>query len=189
LAALLEGVPLEELRHPGRFLQPLPSPAGHPIAAYQELVGAGDAAMGAELRGMFLLVGEASDDERFDTPTGERLGVEIHADAVQALRTGSYLRRVPPELTLGVILVLCYLVAALVAAGAPAGKLVKVALGGSAVLVAGSALATWAARLWVDVIYGLVAVWLLLMLLLALRRLPGFAGVSRDGAGRGGASP
>lgn len=155
------------------FFQPRPPPRDHPRLAYHELEEMGSATLGSELGGVFLLVGEDSPAERFETPRGERLGVQIHADAVRSLRTGTFFRRVPPWLAFGLIFVLCYAVTALAAAGAPAGRLVKLALAASLVVLAGAALAAWAADVWVDAVYALVAVWLLLALLLPLRRLTG----------------
>lgn len=172
VAAVLEGVPVGKLDVPDNgYLQPVPPRMEHPILEYDQMEGMDPAELQAEVRGLFLLVGEDSEAESFHVPGGQRLGVLIHADAVDALRTGTDLRQSPSWLTLGLILLMCYLVTALAATGAPAAKLVRPGLWASLILVGGSALAVWAVRLWVDVVYGLVALWLLVTLLIILRRL------------------
>lgn len=171
VAALLAGPESEAMKLPhDGYLQPLPPAEGHPRLAYEELEALGDAEARVEFRGSFLLVGEDSDAEQFATPLGERLGVEIHADALHSLRQGAGFRRFPPWLTFGVILVFCYLETTLAASGAPAGKLLRVALLSSIALGVAAAVAAWE-RLWIDVVYGLVALWLLVPVLLVLRRL------------------
>jgi CHASE2 domain-containing sensor protein len=174
VAALLQGVAAEKLDQPyDGYLQPLPPRREHPILTYRRMEVMRSEELNSMLRGLFILVGEDSPSENFATPSGPRLGVLIHADAIDSLRAGAFFRRSPAWLTFGVIFALCYVVTALAASGAAARTLLRTGLAASVGLVAASAAAAWAARLWVDVVYALVALWLLLALLLVQRGLRG----------------
>src|SRR5262249_25796599 len=116
------------------------------------------------------LVGERSPEETFHTPFGDRPGVEVHAAAIASLLDGVWIERPPWWSGLLIIVVACYLIAVLVEDGLSVRTLVLIALGISVFLVGGSALAMRLWQVWLDVIYPLVAIWLLLGLLLMLRK-------------------
>lgn len=124
----------------------------------------------ALMKDRFVLVGEASERDTLLTPYGARAGLALHADAVHSLRAGHLVRRTPWWASFGVIVVACYLLAALARRGVPALKMLAVtaAIGVTVVAMAALAMALWST--WVDVAYPLVAVGLLLPLLLMFRR-------------------
>jgi CHASE2 domain-containing sensor protein len=119
----------------------------------------------------FLLVGEDSERERFETPFGRKLGVTIHAETVHSIRNGHYIRRAPWWLGFLTILVSCYLLTVYTAKGAEVRKLVLYCVLISALVIGGSIAAILTGPEWLDVVYPLTALWLLLALLLLFRRL------------------
>ncbi len=149
-----------------QFLFPQP---GFTLLDYERLASLRPEELDA-LKGRFLLVGERSQAEIFHTPFGDRLGVEVHAAAIASLLAGHWIMRPPWWSGFLIIVVACYVIAALAADGASRGKLLAVALGISAFLVAAAALAMRLWYVWLDVVYPLVAVWLLLGLLVLLKR-------------------
>ena len=130
----------------------------------------GDALQRERLRDRFILVGELSDNDRFVTPFGELPGVVIHAYAAHALRSGHYLERPPYWSGFALVFGLCFLIVVLAAEGVSARRLLVVAVAASLLVVAGAAMAITVWRVWLAVIYPLVAMWLLLLLLWGLRR-------------------
>jgi CHASE2 domain-containing sensor protein len=122
------------------------------------------------IRGRFLLVGEDSPQETFHTPFGDRLGVQIHAAAIANLVSGRWIKRTNWTSSLFFILGTCYLMTALVAQGVPARRLVLIVAGMSAFLFICAALGMRIWLIWLDVVYPTVAVWLLLAILVSLRR-------------------
>lgn len=126
-----------------------------------------------ELRGLldgyFIVVGERSKAERFRTPYGERLGVEVHAAAIASLLTDTTIERPPWWTSLLLILVSCYLIVVLAVDGMPTRRLAVVAAAISVFVFAAAAAAMALWNVWLDVIYAVAAVWLLLGLLPPLR--------------------
>lgn len=169
-AQLSRDRPQEQAIKPeARMMQFLFPDPGFPVLEYETLASLPSGELDV-LKGRFLLVGERSRPETFHTPFGDRLGVEVHAAAVGALLAGHWITQPPWWSGLLILVVACYLVAALAADGASARKLVAVALGISAFVVAAAALAMRLWYVWLDVVYPLAAVWPLLGLLLLLRR-------------------
>jgi CHASE2 domain-containing sensor protein len=123
----------------------------------------------AKVRDRFLLVGRDTPADRYATPFGLRAGVLLHANTVQALRDGRWIRRLPWDWDIPAIFISCYLITALFAFDRPARSLLIVAgaLSATTVLLAAAAMRIW--LVWLDVSYPLVALWLLLALLLLLR--------------------
>jgi CHASE2 domain-containing sensor protein len=149
-----------------RFVEPrTPIPA----VSYKSLLS--DRSEQRRLTDRFVLVGEDSAEEWFETPFGRKLGVTIHAEAVHSLRHGHFIQRSPWWLGFLTILVTCYLLTVYAANGAPVRKLVIYCALVSALVVGGSAIAILAGPEWFDVVYPLTAIWLLLCLLLLFRRL------------------
>ncbi len=118
----------------------------------------------------FLLVGAFTPKDSVTTPFGRVPGLLVHASAIQSLRTGRFLTHSPWWLSLGVVGTACYVL--LLLALSPASTLKLVAGGG--LLTAGiGALSVATFRLsliWVDILYPAAAIWLLLVLLVPLRR-------------------
>jgi hypothetical protein len=124
-----------------------------------------------ELTGRFLFVGEDSPQETFSTPFGDRLGVQIHATAAANLISNHWIQRTQWWSSMLLIFAACYLIIALVVEGFSPRSLVLTASGVSVFLLLTAALAMRLSLFWLDVVYPLVAVWLLLALLLYRRRL------------------
>jgi hypothetical protein len=116
----------------------------------------------------FVIVGEDSDRERFPTPFGPKLGVAVHADAAESLLRNTYLRKNPWWFAVALILLACYPVM-LAAEGKPMRAVFRTAALASAAVIALSAAAAYALAAWVDVVYPLLAVWMLVPLLRAFR--------------------
>jgi CHASE2 domain-containing sensor protein len=123
------------------------------------------------LHDRLVMLGEESDRDAFDTPSGRKPGAVVHADATHSLLHSHYIQDVPWWVSLAFVLISCYLLAASCAAGVSATKLAMAAavatLGFVAVAVAGILTGPY----WFDVAYPTAAVWLLLPLLLGLRRV------------------
>ena len=149
-----------------RFVEPA-SPL--PAVTYDQLFD--DRSEQRRLTDRFVIVGEDSPVEWFETPFGRKLGVTIHAEAIHSLRNGHFIRRTPWWLGFLTILVTCYLLTVFAANGAPVRKLMIYCVLVSALVFAGSAIAIVAGPEWFDVVYPLTAIWLLLCLLLIFRRL------------------
>ena len=118
----------------------------------------------------FILVGEESDADSFDTPFGRKPGVVIHADVVHSLRNSHFIQRHSWWLAVSFILVFCYWLAALCAEGASAAKLAIVCGAATACFIVVAIASILTGPYWFDVVYPIAAVWLLLPLLLGLRR-------------------
>ena len=122
------------------------------------------------MRHRFVLVGERSDAETFRTPFGMKLGVQIHAAAVNSLLTRAWIERPPWWWGLLLIVIACYTIVVLAEEGMSAGRLALLASAISLFLIAAGAMAMRLWLVWLDVSYALVAIWLLLGLVLALRK-------------------
>lgn len=144
-------------------------------AAIQKLIGDHPGAFADK----FLLVGEQSKSDRFATPRatsddkeeGGTPGTLIHAYGVAALLAPRYFQRPPAWFAAFVVIAACGVLALFASQKTTPKRLLSVA---ALVSVAVISLAAAAARfqmVWLDVIYALVALWLLLPLLLAYRRL------------------
>jgi len=148
----------------------LPGNTADQILTFDELWAMDPAARKQRLYGNFILVGEDSPSETFATPFGDRLGVVLHAATIHSLLNGSIVQRTPWWSGLLIILLACYAITAMASAGASKLRLLKVAAGISIFLFAAAAMAMWLWHTWLDVVYAQTAVWLLLVLLLTLRR-------------------
>lgn len=123
------------------------------------------------LNDRFVLVGEASDADSFDTPFGHKPGVIVHADAIHSLAHSHYIRKGPWWLRFFPMLAFCYGLAVWSAHDGPAGRLALVCLAATACFCVTAVVGIVAGPLWFDAFYPAAAVWLLLPLLLSLRRL------------------
>ncbi len=122
------------------------------------------------LRNRFVLAGEESDLDSFETPFGRKPGVVIHADAVHSLRSSHFIQSHSWWLGLSFILVFCYWLAAWCASGASTTKLGALCGAATTCFIAVAVASILAGPYWFDVVYPIAAVWLLLPLLLGLRR-------------------
>jgi CHASE2 domain-containing sensor protein len=122
------------------------------------------------LRNRFVLVGEESDSDSFETPFGRKSGVVIHADVVHSLRNSHFIQRHSWWLQASFILVFCYWLATASAGGASVSKLAALCGLATACFVAVAIASILIGPYWFDIVYPVAAVWLLLPLLLGLRR-------------------
>jgi hypothetical protein len=122
------------------------------------------------LQDRFLLVGEGSGTDVFNTPFGRLPGTVVHAYAVDSLLASHYITRPPAWLSAFVVFASCYILTLLAALKMPARWLVIAAAGITTAVIAVAAAAMYFSAVWLDVIYAVVATWLLLPLLLGLRR-------------------
>lgn len=123
------------------------------------------------LKDRLVLMGEESDLDSFNTPFGKKPGAVVHADAVHSLTHSHYFRDVPWWVSFLLIFASCYGFAAWCAGGAPARMLVIASALASGSFAAMAAVAAVTGPYWFDAFYPSAAIWLLLPLLLGLRRL------------------
>lgn len=122
------------------------------------------------VRDQVVLVGEKSDKDTFSTPFGEESGVVIQAYAVHSLLQNHFIKRTTFWPNYLMIFVFCYLITVRVKQGDSVRKLILMNSLISCVIFAISALAIYISLVWIDIIYSLLALWLLLPLLLVLRK-------------------
>jgi CHASE2 domain-containing sensor protein len=148
-----------------RFIEPKDS---IPQVSYDEF--AEDQTKCELMRDSWVLVGEKSDAEKFTTPFGRIPGVFIHAYAIHSLRHGHFLQRTPWWSGLFVILISCYVIFLLKSQNVRtiwiicAAALLSFLIIGASVFV----LVVW--LFWLDLIYALVAIWLLVIMLITLKK-------------------
>jgi CHASE2 domain len=131
------------------------------------------------LRDRFLLVGEGSGSDVFNTPFGRLPGTLVHAYAVDSLLTAHYIRRPPAWMSAFAVFASCYILILLAAQGLAARVLVIATAGLTATIMVIAAAAMFFSAVWLDVIYTVVALWLLLPLLLGIRKRLHVAQASR----------
>ncbi len=122
------------------------------------------------LRDRLIIVGERSKRDTFVTPFGDLPGVFLHAHAAQSLQSGQFIQRQSDWSSFVLVFGACLLISVLAAQGVSAGRLTAVTAGVSIAVVAAAAAAMAIWRVWLAVVYPLAAAWLLLALLLGLRR-------------------
>jgi CHASE2 domain-containing sensor protein len=154
-----------ELKPPPSDLLRFIEPKGLiPQVSYREL--ADDPAKCKLMRDCWVLVGENLSSDTFLTPFGQIPGVLIHAYAIHSLRHGHFLTRTPWWSGLLMTLLSCYVIFSLVAQRASRVRIIGTALLLSALIVAASIVALVIWLIWLDVIYVLVAIWLLVSVLI-----------------------
>jgi hypothetical protein len=122
-----------------------------------------------QLRNYFLIVGERSPLDTFETPFGLLSGALVHAYAAHSLLSGTYISRPPALWSAFIVFASCYVLTLLASRGVPALRLALGAVVLSAVTVALAAAAIYLWGIWLDVIYAVVATWILVPVLLGLR--------------------
>jgi hypothetical protein len=137
------------------------------------------------LSGRFLLVGDLSKKDTFKTPLNAATpGTMIHAYAVNALLAQHYINRPPAWFSAFVVIAACCILAVFESQNAKPQTLLIVAAGLSLAVLALSAAAMAVFLVWVDIIYALVAIWLLVPLLIVYQHIePKFGAVENAEAG------
>jgi CHASE2 domain-containing sensor protein len=123
------------------------------------------------LHDRFVLVAEDSVKDSFDTPSGRTPGGIIHANAAHSLLRGHYIRDGPRWVGFVSMLAFCFGLAVWCANGVPVARLVLVCIVATACFWAIAIAGILTGPQWFDAVYPTAAVWLLLPLLLALRRV------------------
>lgn len=164
--------PAAPLVLPGDGLVRFVAPAeGQPRVVSLEAIQSGseDANL---LRGRFVLAGERERDS-FDTPFGRQPGVVIHGWVAHSLLERHFIERHSWWLGSAIILVCCGALTVRAAHGASVRELVLGCVAATAFVLALAVVSLFAGPYWFDVIYPLAAVWVLLPLLVGVRRLAG----------------
>jgi len=122
------------------------------------------------LANQYLLVGERSARDQFRTPGNQKTpGALLHAYAVDALLSGVWFTRPPAWVSGFMMIAVCGLLSLFALLKSRLWLLGAAAIESIAV-VAIAAIAAKSSLIWLDVVYALVALWLLLPLLIIYRR-------------------
>jgi CHASE2 domain-containing sensor protein len=121
------------------------------------------------LNDKFVFVGQRSTLDTHRTPFDEHTGTWVQAAAVNALLSGAYMTRASDFASALLVFVACY---AIVLVAMASGSLRSLSIAAAIVSLSVLLLAAAAAyrHIWLDAIYAIVACWLLVPLVLVLRR-------------------
>lgn len=122
------------------------------------------------LSGVILVVGDQSKGDEFHTPFGDVPGAKLHAFAIYDLLNGYSLTRPPQWLYALFIIAICTLGTAFASGGASLPRMLLGAAGMTAFILLLSASVMYFLSIWLDAIYPITAIWLLIPLTLLLRR-------------------
>lgn len=123
------------------------------------------------LRDQFVLVGEGKGSaDTVPTPFGTMAGVAVHALAVQALMNERVATDAPWWASLAFLLVSCYIVTLIVSRRESVAQVMLVTAGVSVAMALAAAAAARFWLVWVDVSYAVIGTWLLMALMLTIRR-------------------
>lgn len=147
-----------------RFIAPVNDPFTARLGDLQK-----DSSLRGLLRNRFVMAGEESEQDSFDTVFGRKPGIMIHAYVAHSLRNGHFFQRHSWWLGLAVLLVFCYWLTVWCVNGAPARRLVALCVGASAAIILIAIISARLGPYWFDVIYPATAVWLLLPIVIGLR--------------------
>ncbi len=150
----LRGLPEKRLL---RFLPPDREPA--PVVGWPLSYSATE-----DFSGRFVFVGAAGNDSH-ETAFGKVAGVRIHAWAAHALRTASFLRRTDYRWTLLSLFGAFYVLTLVQAHGGGRRDLIVSAAALSLGFIAATVVAARFGRMWVDISYPLIGIWILTGLL------------------------
>ena len=159
-----------ELATPENGLLQFIAPSSLPGAISFEELTAGPQAAGF-LRDQWVFVGENSEQDTFRTPFGNTPGVMIHALAAESLAHSQYIQHLETWQIFILVFGFCYLLTVLVAQGVTVRGVLYFVSASTLTLVALAAASMWLWRIWVDTIYFAAAVWILMPLLLAWRKM------------------
>jgi len=155
----------------GGMLQFIKPTENFPTISFAKLDESEDEEVRSILNGRFILAGEESAQDSFQTPYGPKPGVVIHAYAVQALTPTTTCWWPPWWISLILVSVWCYLMMVVVARGVGNVKLILMTTAVSLFIVIISSVVMHLWETWIDLVYPLLAIWLLLLLLIVLRKI------------------
>ena len=124
------------------------------------------------MRDRFVLVGTGDASDVWHTPFGRLPGVMVHAYSAHSLRTDHQIRRLDPRWTFPMIFSLCYALTLFHVKGASYRFLLFIAIALSLAVVTTAACAIYFGLLWMDVIYPLLAIWVLTLLFRVRAMIP-----------------
>jgi CHASE2 domain-containing sensor protein len=119
------------------------------------------ASNGWPVNGKYILLGRDIDKDRYETPFGKHLGVEIHSYAVQALLGEGAIHRPTWGWTVPTIALSCYVIEMLVAARRRWRTILTVAAALSIAIIGSAIVAMRFALVWLEVEVPLIALWLM----------------------------
>jgi hypothetical protein len=122
------------------------------------------------LRNRFVMAGEAERDS-FDTVAGRKSGIVVHSYVVHSLRQAHDIRRHSWWLGFAIMFVFCYWMAVWCANGVNVRTLVALCVFATLVIVGIAVVSILVGPYWFDVVYPLMAIWLLLPMLAGFRRV------------------
>lgn len=152
------------------LLQYLKPAKQFPVIPFEDLNQGSDEDQ-AILRDRIIVVGEDSPNDSFPTPYGLQPGAVIHAYAIHSLRHNHFIERGSWWISFLMISLLCYLMMVLTARGVGNVKLLLINVAFSVLIVGIATLAMYLWLTWIDLVYPLLAVWLFLLLMIAMRRI------------------
>ena len=153
-----------------QFVEPIPRHLRVRLSDLLDASQSHDSTRGL-LNGRFVLVGEASESDSFDTPFGRQPGAVVHAMAIHSLLHSHYIRYAPVWVRFLSTLIFCYALAVWCANGWTVRRLLLVCAIATACFWATAVAGVVAGPYWFDAVYPTAAVWLLLPLLLTLRHV------------------
>ena len=163
-----------ELATPGNGLLQFVARSSLPgTISFEELTASPQAA--AFLRDQWVFVGENSEQDTFKTPFGKTPGVIIHALAAESLASGQYIKHLESWQISVLVFGFCYLLTVFVAKGVTVRGVLYFVSASTLAFVALAAASIWLWRIWVDTIYFASAIWILMPLLLAWRKISGWS--------------
>jgi hypothetical protein len=122
------------------------------------------------LSGAILVVGDQSTGDQFHTPFGDVQGAKLHAFAIYDLVNGYALTRPPQWLYALFIIAICTLGTVYASGSASLPRMLIGAAAMTAFILLLSASVMYFLSIWFDAIYPIAAIWLLIPLMLLLRR-------------------
>jgi CHASE2 domain-containing sensor protein len=122
------------------------------------------------LRNRFVMAGEAEQDS-FNTVSGRKPGIVIHSYVVHSLRQAHDIRYHAWWLGFAIMLVFCYWMTIWCANGVNVRMLVALCVFATLVVVGTAIVSILVGPYWLDVVYPVTAIWLLLPMLAGFRRV------------------
>jgi CHASE2 domain-containing sensor protein len=148
-----------------RFIAPATDPQVVSLAALQ-----GDPSARRRLRNRFVIAGEESEQDSFNTPFGRKPGAVVHAYVVHSLRQRHYFERHSWWLGVAVLVVFCYWLTVWCVNGVRLRRLVALCAAATVGIIVIAIASVKAGPYWFDVVYPVTAIWLLLPIVVAMRR-------------------
>ena len=169
IASLITGRPEQEVPQPrSGLLQFIPPVEEYTVIPFQSLRRNTSE---AEIMSHRVVIAGVEGEDQFNTPFGKLQGVLIHASAAHSMLQDHFITRVSWWSNFAMIFIFCYLLTVFAVTGMKAWKLILLTstISAGAFVLAAVVMYLW--LVWMDVAYLVLSLWLLLLLLLGLRKL------------------